>query len=127
MDPADIGLFRLAERRMAWIDQRQTVLAQNVANANTPGYKATDVASFDASLVERTLALTLTAPNQLSGRPSDAGRRELPTSGKSPNGNTVVMEDQLGKIANTSSNHELVTDLYRKYEGLFQKALGVSG
>ena len=45
MDPtetgvADIGLFRLAERRLAWVARRQELLAQNVANANTPGLPA---------------------------------------------------------------------------------------
>ena len=41
MDPTDIGLFRLAEQRLAWADQRQQLLARNVANANTPGFQAT--------------------------------------------------------------------------------------
>ena len=40
MDPKRIGLFDLAERRLAWTDQRRGVLAQNIANANTPGYQA---------------------------------------------------------------------------------------
>ena len=43
MDPSDIGLFRLAEKRLNWIEQRQQVLAQNIANASTPDYKARDL------------------------------------------------------------------------------------
>ena len=43
MDPKRIGLFDLAERRLAWADRRQAVLAQNIANANTPGYKPHDL------------------------------------------------------------------------------------
>ena len=40
MDPTHIGLFDLAERRLAWADQRQTVLAQNIANAEHAGFQA---------------------------------------------------------------------------------------
>ena len=50
MDPKTIGLFDLAERRLAWADQRQTVLAQNIANVNTPGYKPHDLRSFATTL-----------------------------------------------------------------------------
>ncbi|RYF10860.1 MAG: hypothetical protein EOO77_20625, partial [Oxalobacteraceae bacterium] len=46
MDPTDIGLFRLAEKRLNWVEQRQQVLAQNIANANTPNFKARDVSPF---------------------------------------------------------------------------------
>ena len=50
MDPKRIGLFDLAERRLAWTDQRRGVLAQNIANANTPGFKPHDLKSFAATL-----------------------------------------------------------------------------
>ena len=40
MDPTRIGLFDLAEKRLTWTAQRQSVLAANIANANTPGYPA---------------------------------------------------------------------------------------
>ena len=46
MDPTRIGLFDLAEKRLVWTAQRQSVLAANIANANTPAYQARDVQSF---------------------------------------------------------------------------------
>ena len=46
---------------------------------------------------------------------------------RAPNGNTVAMEEQLGNIANTSSTQELVTNLYHKYQTMFQMVLGRSG
>ncbi|HUB43399.1 MAG TPA: flagellar basal body protein, partial [Acetobacteraceae bacterium] len=46
MDPTQIGLFSLAERRLAWADQRQAVLAQNIANAATPNFQPSDLPSF---------------------------------------------------------------------------------
>ncbi len=127
MDPTDIGLFRLAERRLSWVDQRQALLAQNIANANTPGYRAQDLPSFAATLAGQGEALARTDPAHLAGAPSTAGARQQRGAGKAPNGNTVSMEQQLGKVADTSSTQELVTNLYHKYQGLFRTVLGRSG
>lgn len=128
MDPIDIGLFRLAERRLSWVDQRQALLAQNIANANTPGYQARDLPPFAASLAEHGAGLTRTDPSHLEGSaaPPGSSRRQR-GAGKAPNGNTVSMEEQLGKVADTSSTQELVTNLYHKYQGLFRTVLGRSG
>lgn len=127
MDPTDIGLFRLAERRLSWVDQRQAVLAQNIANADTPGYRARDLAPFEASLAAQGLTLARTSSSHLQGSlASLPGNRER-GAGKAPNGNTVSMEEQLGKVADTASTQELVTNLYRKYQSLFRTVLGRSG
>ncbi len=127
MDPTDIGIFSLAERRMHWLDQRQSVLAQNIANSNTPGFKARDLPSFASALADQGVALQPTNPLHMQGtKPVLAGREQV-SSGKAPNGNTVAMEDQLGKVAETSSSQELVTNLYRKYHSMFQLVLGRSG
>ena len=127
MDPTDIGLFRLAERRMSWVDQRQAVLAQNIANANTPSYKARDLAPFEASLAEQGVSMAVTDPLHLQGSSPATQGREQRASGKAPDGNTVSLEEQLGKVADTASTQELVTNLYHKYQGLFRMALGRSG
>src|SRR5262249_23723863 len=49
MDAKHVGLFDLAERRLAWATRRQSVLAQNIANANTPGYKPHDLRPFSVT------------------------------------------------------------------------------
>ena len=68
MDPTQIGLFALAEQRLAWADQRQAVLAQNIANASTPGFQPSDLPSF-ASTLESVASVTLarTQPDDLAG------------------------------------------------------------
>ena len=63
----------------------------------------------------------------LEGPQSVADSREQTGRGKAPDGNTVAMEDQLGKVADTSSTQELVTNLYHKYQGLFRLVLGRTG
>lgn len=127
MDPTDIGLFRLAEKRLNWVEQRQQVLAQNIANAYTPDFKARDLSPFESSLAEQGVAVARTDPAHLEGLHSAASGKEQPSRGKSPTGNTVSMEQQLGKVADTASTQELVTNLYHKYQGMFKMVLGRSG
>jgi len=127
VDPTDIGLFRLAERRLAWVDQRQRVLAQNVANASTPGYKPRDLVPFSAALANTAGLLTRTDPGHLAGSGGALQSRMSRPGAKAPNGNAVSMEAELGKVADTASSQELVTNLYHKYQGLFRTALGRNG
>ena len=46
MSLTDSGILSLMSQKLSYIGQRQTVLSQNVANANTPGYKAKDLTPF---------------------------------------------------------------------------------
>ena len=134
MDPtetgsADIGLFRLAEQRMAWVGRRQELLAHNVANASTPGYQARDLAPFAQALAHAGIASSLarTDPMHLTGAGGTQPSRAIRPRERSPDGNGVSMEDQLTKVADTAGTQELVANLYRKYHGMFRTALGRAG
>lgn len=122
--PTDIGLFGLAERRLAWAGERQAVLAQNVANANTPGYQPRDIAPFAAVLGAMAPGLAATDPGHMQPTAGTAGMAHSRPRERAPDGNAVSLEDQLMKVADTSSTQELVANLYRKYQGLFRTALG---
>ena len=128
MDLTDIGLFQLAEQKLAWVGQRQQVLAQNVANASTPGYQARDVPAFAKVLAGATPALAVTDPMhiQLSSSSGSALQAPRPRE-RAPDGNAVSLEDQLTKVADTASTQELVLNLYHKYQGMFRTALGRAG
>lgn len=121
MDPTDLGLFRLAEQRLAWADQRQQMLAQNVANANTPGYLPRDIAPFGASMAA---AMTRTAPMHLAAAGRSAAAAIQRPSERGIAGNGVSIEDELGKIADTAGIQELALNLHRKYQGMVRTALG---
>ena len=118
-------LFDLAERRLHWLDHRQTVLAQNISNANTPGYVAQDIKPFGQALTDAVAGLDRTDPAHLTGRASLLGTqdRTRPTE-RAPDGNAVSLEDQLVKIANTDDSQALVMNMYRKYLGFYRTALG---
>jgi flagellar basal-body rod protein FlgB len=128
MDPTQIGIFDLAARRLAWADQRQEVLAQNIANANTPGFQPRDVQPFAVSLARTTGAgLVRTQANHLSG----VGGGTTPEitvrpSARAPDGNAVPLDEQLVKVADTETTQTLVTTIYKKYLSLFSMALGGS-
>lgn len=124
MDPTDIGLFRLAEQRLAWVDQRQALLSQNVANANTPGYTPTDLAPFASRLAT---AMSATDPAHFGTGAGRVGLAHVRPHERAPDGNAVSLEDQLGKVADTASTQALVANLYRKYASLFRTALGHTG
>ena len=129
MDPKRIGLFDLAERRLQWADQRQAVLAQNIANANTPGFKPHDVKSFAKTLNGATTVVPMrTQPNHLVGTAGGTSQNEVIDRShvQSADGNAVTLDEQLVKLADTETGHALVTTIYRKYLNMFSMALGRS-
>lgn len=119
MDSKTLDVFGLAEKRLAWVDQRQAVLAQNIANANTPGYSARDVKPFREMLAEQARSTADAA----SGAVLATGK-DPTTSVRSLNGNAVVLDEQLEKMAETDTDHQLAMNLLRKYMGLFRTAIG---
>lgn len=132
MDFSDVSIFNIVKKRMAWLGQRQEVLAQNIANADTPGYKARDVKGFQfRELIRResaNLTMASTSSNHLRGqrkRTTDFGtaedRQPFETA---PNGNSVVLEEQMGKMGESSVNYRLTTELYKKHLGMIRAALG---
>lgn len=129
MDPTKIGLFDLAEKRLVWTAQRQGVLAANIANANTPSYQARDIESFSAVLAgQGPVAPTRTQPGHMAGTLVGglASVTKDPPKSRALDGNTVTLDQQLTKVADTETTQALVTTVWKKYMGMFSMALGRS-
>jgi flagellar basal-body rod protein FlgB len=129
MDPTRIGIFDLAEKRLAWTAQRQSVLAANIANANTATFQARDVQSFE-SLLSGTgpIEPVRTQPAHMAGT-APTGLASLATGlpkARALDGNTVSLDEQLTKVADTETTQALVTTIWKKYVGMFGMALGRS-
>lgn len=96
---SSMALFNLALRQNEWLSQRQSVLAGNIANANTPGFKARDITKFDA-VMDDVSALTLTNPGHFSTSSLRAGPADV-IAGKSgevlQSGNNVSLEQEFLK------------------------------
>jgi flagellar basal-body rod protein FlgB len=119
--------FALAARRLDYIDQRQRVLAQNIANANTPNYQARDLSPFEALLQAGTVAPARTDPGHLGGGAQAASLILQPTSERAPDGNTVSVESQLTKVADDETSANLVSNLWKTTMGMYLTALGHGG
>ncbi len=126
MDLSDIPLFALADRRLAWVDARQTVLAENIANADTPRWRAQDLQPFAASLHQAGVALAQTDPGHLAPAtgPGSVFGAGAAVSEQSPDGNSVAIDKELVKVADTDAVQELVVNLDKKYLGLLRTAIG---
>ena len=130
MDPSSIPLFDLAQQRLAWTDRRQEVLAQNIANLNTPGWQAKDLKPFAQALAGIAApAMARTDPGHLAGT-QDTGTQSLlvtQASAREPDGNAVSLDEQLTKVADTATSQAIATTLYKKYMSMFSLALGYGG
>lgn len=132
MDFNKVSLFGMMKQRLAWLGQRQEVLAQNIANADTPGYRPRDIKPLEfRGMVNRQLSpvtMETTHGNHLAGHTENVktfddqvNRRPYETA---PAGNAVILEEQMAKISETSVTHRLTTELYRKHLGMVRTAIG---
>ncbi|HEX3346525.1 MAG TPA: flagellar basal body rod protein FlgB [Acetobacteraceae bacterium] len=124
MDPDRIALFDLADQRLAWASKRETVLAQNLANADTPGWRARDVKPFDASLAEASLIPAMTDSRHMAGTSVTDLSLQTSTGEHAPDGNAVSVDAELVKVAQTDLAHAVTSDLYKAYLGMFRTAIG---
>jgi len=132
MDLSSIPLFAAITRRMGWLTERQTVLAENVANVNTPGYNEKDLKEPDfRALVQGKTSgvhLVATRPNHIVAKPGGEidGTVET-TADRTLNGNGVSIEAQMMKVSQNTADYSLTTTLYQKHIALIKTALGTNG
>lgn len=98
--------------------QRHAVIAENIANSDTPGYKAKDLQPFSEVFHD----------SQMSTKPIDTSSFSVIESGGgdaySPNGNSVSLEEEMMKSAETQNDHALALMLYRKSLSMMKMAVG---
>jgi flagellar basal-body rod protein FlgB len=134
MSMTDIPLFGLLRERMSWLNARQDVLSQNVANADSPGYAARDLKPMNfAEMVKRAnggasdTAMTVTDPRHIALTQSQTGNyagADTPDTEASPNGNTVSLEEEMIKVSDTQAQYQAATNLYSKALSMMRTAIG---
>ena len=120
---------------MRHLSDRQRVLAQNIANADTPGYKSKEVEAPDfgrlvGGAIERPKVRLTSGMAGLGARAPSAGSGvvyDRHVSETKPDGNNVTLEDQLLKIGEVQADYATLTTLYRKQIGLLKTAVGKGG
>ncbi|WP_428391915.1 flagellar basal body rod protein FlgB [Lichenicoccus sp.] len=124
MDAASTDIFGLAQSKLTWLQDRQGVLARNIANADTPNYQPRDEQPFSATLSAMTVAPVLTNPMDIAGSEPTAGTILEQSDSRAPDGNAVSVEKEMTLVADTDNQQRLVTNLYGKYMSMFETALG---
>ena len=115
MEP--IQLFQLASDKAHWLSVRQSVVAGNIANVNTPDYAAMDIDPFETVLQSVGSRMAATHPAHFSEGPlrgsvrADSGQ-DLDAS---PSGNAVSLEEELIKAGDIRKEYELNTGLVRTF------------
>jgi|SRR5580698_1617774 flagellar basal-body rod protein FlgB len=130
MPISDIPIFAMLRERMEWHQERQRVLAENVANADTSNYQAKDLAppDFERELSVASISLATTAPGHISagggGGDSQFATEEHSRYEVRPRGNSVTHEDEMMKVASNQMDFETVADLYTRSLSLIKLAIG---
>lgn len=131
MDFSKIKLFSMMKTKMAYLSERQDVLAQNIANVDTPGYKPKDLKELDFHNMAMTeanrLKLRATDPShqQPAKRVQDFRVEKMEeTYGRTPVENEVSVEEQMMKVAETNLQYQTTTNLYKKMSDMFKVAIG---
>ncbi|MCD8497260.1 MAG: flagellar basal body rod protein FlgB [Alphaproteobacteria bacterium] len=133
MTTENIALFKAMGAKMHYLNQRQRVIAQNIANADTNGYRPQDLKDADFSRLLRkvtesnnikldtTARLHMPPPNEAPD-PKEGKQRKVYEV--APDGNAVIMEEQMIKANRTTMDYNLMTSLYQKNIGMLRTALG---
>ena len=145
MDLTSIPLMAALKKRMQWLHANQSALSQNIANADTPGYKSQELDKQDFSgLVDdlspssgakkiRTSPATGMRTNKAGhmgpggGAADDVAMKDAKGREESPTGNTVVLEEEMLKVADNKMQYSMVVNLYKKNMGLLKTAMGKGG
>lgn len=117
---------------MRWHQARQSVLAENVANADSPNFAARDLKRLSfggAGTAAAASQPAVTQAGHIGGPASAPGKFATVRTGAfevTPDGNRVTIEDQMMKVTENELNYQAVTTLYSRALGLVKTAISRS-
>ncbi|HWK15203.1 MAG TPA: flagellar basal body rod protein FlgB [Rhizobiaceae bacterium] len=120
MEP--VNLFKLAAQQAQWLAVRQSAVAGNIANANTPGYLAQDVEPFESLVAGKREGLRATHPMHVTNASAaEAYAVETVENGNAvmPSGNSVVLEQEMLKSGEVRRSYELNTAIVKSFHRMF--------
>ena len=131
MDIDQIPLLAMLKGKLGYLNERQKLIAQNVANADTPGYAPSDLKPFtfesamQAPLASSGVTETMTNPAHMTGTmpTRSTWKSEIqPDSEARLDGNQVVLEDQMMKMSEAKADYDAAIGLYQKSLSLLRLA-----
>ncbi len=119
-------VFGVAARQASWLLARQRVVAQNVANANTPGYKAADLKPFESVMQQASLPLAATSPKHftLAAENAPAASAAENTDGAEVyySGNDVSEEAEMAKGNEIYRAYSLNTSIVKAFTSMIMQS-----
>jgi len=112
-----LEIFALASARAQHAAARQAVVAQNIANSDTPGYRAQDVSDF-AETWRALQSRAQEAGDHIPLRSIDAG------TPASPNGNTVSLELEMLRGIEAQRAHSRALQIYGSAMSILRTSIG---
>jgi flagellar basal-body rod protein FlgB len=130
----DLPILSMLRTRLEWGQERQRVLAENIANSDTPNFQARDLAPPEfgepgriASPLMSSVSLLRTDAGHMPGLAETGSAFNSKTPGNydiHPTGNAVNLEEEMMKVAANQMDYQAVSTLYARSLGLFKTALG---
>jgi len=123
---SQLYVLQLASQSAQWLSARQSLIASNVANANTPGYRALDLQPFSAVLDSTQVTMVTTNPAHM--RPTQeefASARvvESDSSDETLSGNSVNLEEEMIKLGDVNREYSMGTNIKRAIHQMLMSAL----
>lgn len=130
----DLPTLSALRAKMQWHQERQRVLAENIANSDTPNFRPRDLVepTFDKNGLPPpgapmgTLPMARTSASHMAavgGGPSFPQNRNGGFETR-PAGNAVNLEDQMLKVSQNQMDYAAATTLYSRSLNLLKTAIG---
>lgn len=136
----DIPLFSALKGRLGYLQERQRVISENVANSDTPGYRPQDLKPFTVKAADSPQAggsVALAAPaagamiNGVGTTQTSSGTdytpEVTPDSETQLNGNQVVLEEEMMKLTDARMSYDAAIGFYQKSLGMLELAIRTPG
>lgn len=138
MDIGDIPLFSMLRGRLGYLSERQKLIAQNVANSDTPGFSPKDLKPYDFAAQMKAAtngagSVAMTQPGHMlpaSQRNGAAGAFKSKVAKDSEttlDGNSVVLEEEMMKMSDARMSYEAAIGFYQKSLNLLRMAARAPG
>jgi flagellar basal-body rod protein FlgB len=136
MSITNLGLLNGMYAKIGFLQQRQEVYAQNIANADTPGYRPKEIKTPDFSKVMGDISRSRNSVKSVKMEATDANH--IPTRASvsnprlqksddvyeaAPDDNSVVLEEQMYKASRNMMDYQAMTNIYRRNVGLVRLAV----
>ncbi len=121
-----IHLFEVAAQQARWLSTSQSVIAANVSNASTPGYKSQVVQPFSEVMDKTRLQLASTNASHLELDPIQAQAASIKDETPwevTDSGNSVSLEQEMIKANDVNRSYSLNTNLVKAFHGMLMASV----